>query len=30
VLGQLPDTDEDVAQAERTAIDLVLGGLKPR
>jgi TetR/AcrR family fatty acid metabolism transcriptional regulator len=28
VLGQLPDGDEEVARAERTAIDLALGGLK--
>jgi AcrR family transcriptional regulator len=27
VLGQLPDGDDEVARAERTAIDLVLGGL---
>jgi TetR/AcrR family fatty acid metabolism transcriptional regulator len=27
VLGQLPDGDEEVARAERTAIDLALGGL---
>ena len=27
VLGQLPDGDEAVAQAERTAIELALGGL---
>jgi TetR/AcrR family fatty acid metabolism transcriptional regulator len=27
VLGQLPDGDDAVAQAERTAIDLALGGL---
>lgn len=27
VLGQLPDGDEEVALAERTAIDLALGGL---
>ncbi len=27
VLGGLPDGDEDVAQAERTAIALALGGL---
>ena len=29
VLGQLPDGDEEVARAERTAIDLALGGLTP-
>jgi TetR/AcrR family fatty acid metabolism transcriptional regulator len=29
VLGQLPDGDDDVARAERTAIELALGGLKP-
>ena len=28
VLGGLPDEDEDVARAERTAIDLALGGLR--
>jgi AcrR family transcriptional regulator len=27
VLGQLPDGDEEVARAERTAIELTLGGL---
>jgi TetR/AcrR family transcriptional regulator, fatty acid metabolism regulator protein len=27
VLGQLPDGDEEVARAERTAIELALGGL---
>ena len=27
VLGQLPDGDEEVARAERTVIDLALGGL---
>jgi AcrR family transcriptional regulator len=27
VLGQLPDGDDEVARAERTAIDLALGGL---
>jgi TetR/AcrR family transcriptional regulator, fatty acid metabolism regulator protein len=27
VLGQLPDGDDEVARAERTAIDLVLGGI---
>ena len=27
VLGQLPDGDEEVGRAERTAIDLALGGL---
>jgi hypothetical protein len=27
VLGQLPDGEEEVARAERTAIDLALGGL---
>ena len=27
VMGQLPDGDEDVARAERTLIDIVLGGL---
>ena len=30
VLGQLPDGDEEVARAERTAIDLALGGLGAR
>jgi TetR/AcrR family transcriptional regulator, fatty acid metabolism regulator protein len=29
VLGQLPDGDEEVARAERTAIELALGGLTP-
>jgi TetR/AcrR family transcriptional regulator, fatty acid metabolism regulator protein len=29
VLGGLPDGDEDVARAERTAIELALGGLTP-
>ncbi len=28
VLGGLPDADEDVARAERTAIDVALGGLR--
>jgi TetR/AcrR family transcriptional regulator, fatty acid metabolism regulator protein len=28
VLGQLPDGDAEVARAERTAIDLALGGLR--
>jgi TetR/AcrR family transcriptional regulator, fatty acid metabolism regulator protein len=28
VLGQLPDGDEEVARAERTAIDIALGGLR--
>jgi hypothetical protein len=28
VLGGLPDGEEDVARAERTAIDLALGGLR--
>src|SRR5262245_10864357 len=28
VLGGLPDDEEDVARAERTAIDLALGGLR--
>ena len=27
VLGQLPDGDEEVARAERTAIEIALGGL---
>jgi TetR/AcrR family transcriptional regulator, fatty acid metabolism regulator protein len=27
VLGQLPDSDDDVARAERTTIELALGGL---
>ena len=27
VLGQLPDSEDDVARAERTAIDIALGGL---
>jgi TetR/AcrR family fatty acid metabolism transcriptional regulator len=30
VLGELPDGDEEVAQAERTAVDLALGGLTMR
>jgi len=30
VLGQLPDGDEEVAHAERTLIDIVLGGLGAR
>lgn len=30
VLGQLPDGDEEVARAERTIIDVVLGGLADR
>jgi AcrR family transcriptional regulator len=30
VLGQLPDAEDDVALAERTAIALVLRGLEPR
>jgi TetR/AcrR family fatty acid metabolism transcriptional regulator len=29
VLGQLPDGDAEVARAERTAIELALGGLTP-
>ena len=28
VLGQLPDGEEEVARAERTAIDLAIGGLR--
>jgi TetR/AcrR family fatty acid metabolism transcriptional regulator len=28
VLGQLPDGEEEVARAERTAVDLALGGLR--
>jgi TetR/AcrR family fatty acid metabolism transcriptional regulator len=28
VLGQLPDGDEEVARAERTAVELALGGLR--
>jgi AcrR family transcriptional regulator len=27
-LGQLPDSEDDVARAERTAVDLALGGLR--
>jgi TetR/AcrR family fatty acid metabolism transcriptional regulator len=27
VLGRLPDTDEDVARAERTVVEIVAGGL---
>jgi TetR/AcrR family fatty acid metabolism transcriptional regulator len=30
VLGQLPDSDEEVARAERTVIDVVCGGLTAR
>jgi AcrR family transcriptional regulator len=29
VLGRLPDSDEDVARAERTLVELVTGGLAP-
>jgi TetR/AcrR family transcriptional regulator, fatty acid metabolism regulator protein len=29
VLGRLPDTDEDVARAERTLVEIVTGGLAP-
>jgi TetR/AcrR family fatty acid metabolism transcriptional regulator len=29
VLGRLPDSDEDVAQAERTLVEIVTGGLAP-
>ena len=28
VLGQLPDSEEEVSRAERTAVDLALGGLR--
>ena len=28
VLGQLPDADDDVERAERTAVELVLRGLE--
>ena len=30
VMGQLPDDDEAVARAERTVIDIILGGLASR
>ena len=29
VLGQLPDGDDEVARAERTAVEMALGGLRP-
>jgi TetR/AcrR family fatty acid metabolism transcriptional regulator len=29
VLGRLPDSDEDVASAERTVVEIVAGGLAP-
>ena len=29
VLGRLPDSDEDVARAERTLVEIVAGGLAP-
>lgn len=29
VLGRLPDTDDDVARAERTLVEIVTGGLAP-
>jgi TetR/AcrR family fatty acid metabolism transcriptional regulator len=29
VLGRLPDSDEDVARAERTVVEIVTGGLAP-
>jgi AcrR family transcriptional regulator len=29
VLGRLPDSDEDVARAERTVVDVLAGGLTP-
>lgn len=29
VLGRLPDSDEDVARAERTLVEIVTGGLAP-
>jgi TetR/AcrR family fatty acid metabolism transcriptional regulator len=29
VLGRLPDSDEDLAQAERTVVEIVAGGLAP-
>jgi AcrR family transcriptional regulator len=29
VLGRLPDSDEDVARAERTVVEIVAGGLAP-
>jgi hypothetical protein len=28
VMGRLPDGDEEVARAERTIVDVVLGGLR--
>jgi TetR/AcrR family fatty acid metabolism transcriptional regulator len=28
VLGQLPDTDEDIARAERAVVEIVTGGLQ--
>ena len=29
VLGRLPDSEEDVARAERTLVEIVTGGLAP-
>jgi AcrR family transcriptional regulator len=29
VLGRLPDSDEDIARAERTVVEIVAGGLAP-
>ena len=29
VLGRLPDSDEDLARAERTVVEIVAGGLAP-
>jgi TetR/AcrR family transcriptional regulator, fatty acid metabolism regulator protein len=29
VLGRLPDTEEDIARAERTVVEIVAGGLAP-
>ena len=29
VLGRLPDSEEDVARAERTLVEIVAGGLAP-
>jgi len=29
VLGRLPDSDDDLARAERTVVEIVAGGLAP-
>jgi hypothetical protein len=29
-MGRLPDTEEDVARAEYTVVDVLCGGLEPR